>query len=174
MSNAFLYRMPVGIAGTITRAEHATVEPGIFNASYPCLAYGIFVQVSAGKVIPIASGNTIANLKGVGLLARPFPINDVLGALAGSEALNAGTPPVIQTADVLKRGYMMVKVTAFGGTALASIVKGDPVYARTTVSTYGLVGDIEAGTVAGNEIVSGAYFMGTPDSDGNTEIAFNI
>ena len=177
MSNTFLYRMPAGIAGQVNRVEAATIEPGIFDASYPCLAYGILVQISSGKVRPIASGETIANLKGLGFLARPFPIQEAQGTSAANELIGAGAPNTTFAANVMKRGYMSVLVTANGATALADIVKGDPVYVRTLAAVSpleGSVGDIEAGSTTGNEVVSGAYFMGAPDSNGFGEIAYNI
>ena len=174
MSNTFLYRMPAGIPGDVQRAEHATIEPGIYDTSYPCLAYGILTKIISGKVRPIASGDTIASLTLGGFLVRPFPVQEPAGTTAAAEAIAAGTPNTTLAADLLKRGYMTVKITANGGTALASIAKGDPVYVRVTASVSGAVGDIEAGTASGNEVVSGAYFMGGVDADGNGEIAYNI
>lgn len=174
MSNTFLYRMPAGIPGDVQRAEQATIEPGIYDTSYPCLAFGILTKIVSGKVRPIASGDTIASLTLGGFLARPYPIQEPIGTTALNEALAAGSPNTTLTADLLKRGYMTVKVTANGATALASIAKGDAVYVRTTASVDGAVGDIEAGSAAGNEVLSGAYFMGGVDADGNGEIAYNI
>ena len=176
MSNAFLYRMPAGIAGAVGRVEHATIEPGIFDSSYPCLAYGILVKLVGGKVRPIASADIIASVQN-GFLVRPFPVQEGQGSSAASELLGAAAPNVTLAANILKRGYISVKVTGNGGTALASIAKGDAIYVRKTAAispALGSVGDIEAGTATGNEAVTGAYFMGAADSDGFCEIAFNI
>jgi hypothetical protein len=177
MSNAYLLRMPVGIAGQLTAAEHATVENAQFDASYPCLLYGILTKIVSGKCRPIASGDTIASLLSLAFLVRPYPINDVLGAAVGSEALGQGTPPIIQPADRLKRGYIVVKVTANGSVALADIVEGLQVYVRTAAAigpALGSVGDLESGTITGNQAVPGAFFMGAADSNGLAVIGFNI
>lgn len=49
------------------------------------------------------------------------------------------------------------------------------VYARVTADTGKNVGDIEAADDTGKTVaVSGCTFMGPPDADGNTEIAYNI
>ena len=176
MSNTFLTRMPAGIAGNVTRLEHATVEPGLFDANYPCLAFGIFTKVVSGLYRPVASGDTIANLVG-GFLARPFPVNEPYGTTAAQEAIGQGVPKLADAANILKRGYIMALMTNNGGTAMASVVKGDAVYIRQTAAIAplsGSVGDIEAGSATGNQVLPGAYFMGAPDSNGFTEIAFNI
>ncbi len=171
MSNTFLYRMPAGVAGAINSAEHATIEAGIFDADYPCLAFGILVKLVSGKYRPIASGDTLANVA-QGFLARPYPVSEPLGTT--DQSIGAGIPNAADAANVMKRGYMNVVVTANGGTALADIVKGDKVYVRVTAASPGDVGDIEAGSAEGNEVVPGAFFTGAPDSDGLGEIAYNI
>lgn len=175
MSNAYLYRMPAGVPGDVQRREHATIEPAQYDTDYPCLAYGILTKIVSGKIRPIASGDTIASLSLAGFLVRPFPLQEAIGTSAANEALGAAAPDYTnKLADILKRGYMTVKVTAGGGTALASIAKGNAVYVRVTADTGKAVGDIEAGSASGNEVVTGAYFMGGVDADGYGEIAWNI
>ena len=179
MSNTFLTRMPAGIAGNVTRLEHATIEPGLFNASYPCLSFGIFAKVVSGLYRPVASGDTIANLVG-GFVARPFPVNEPYGTTIAQEAIGQGVPNLADAANILKRGYMMVVVTSNGGTTNTEIAKGDKVYIRKTAGAgagaglAGAVGDIEAGASTGAEILPNCFFMGASDSNGFTEIAFNI
>lgn len=172
MSNTFLYRMPAGIAGDIQRREEATVEPGLFDASYPCLAYGIFVKLVSGKYRPLVSTGNV-NLV-VGMLARPYPIQEPQGSSAASELNGAGVPNATMAADVLKRGYIAVKVTTGGATAPTSIAKGDQVYVRTTDGSGKATGDIEAGSITGNSAVTGCFFTGVADSNGFCEVAYNI
>jgi hypothetical protein len=171
MSNVFLYRMPAGIPGDVQRREHATIETGIYDTDYPCLAFGILTKIVSGEVRPIASGDTISSLTLGGWLCRPYPIQ---ASSIDYDALAEAAPNTTLHADLLKRGYMAVKVTAGGATALADIAKGDAVYVRTTAGTGKAVGDVEAGSAEGNEVVSGAYFMGGVDADGYGEIAYNI
>jgi len=173
MSNAFVYRMPAGVPGDVGRLEQATIEPNQYDTDYPCLAYGILVKLVASKIRPIASGDDISAV-GYGFLVRPYPIQEPIGSAASSQALSAGAPNTALAADVLRRGYMTVKVTAGGATAIASIAKGDAVYVRSTADTGKVVGDIEAGSISGNDTVTGAIFMGAADTDGNVEIAYNI
>ena len=171
MSNTFTYRMPAGIAGAVGRMEIATIEPGLADASYPCLAFGIFLKLSSGKYRPLVSGDVAASI--VGLLVRPFPVQEPIGSSAANEAVGGGLSST-SIINILKRGYMTVLVTANGGTALANIAKGDQVYVRVTASVAGAVGDIEAGSASGNVAVTGAYFLGGVDASGYGEIAYNI
>jgi hypothetical protein len=173
---SFLYRMPSGIAGDVQRHEHATIEPGIFDASYPCLKFGILIKTVSGKVRPIASADVIATVQ-KGFLVRPFPIQEPIASTAADELLGGGAPNIAYAANVMKRGYMTVLVGAGGATAFASIVKDDPVYCRQLAAVaplVGSVGDIEAGSATGNSAITGCYFMGPADSNGFCEIAFNI
>ena len=183
-SNAFLYRMPAGIAGDVTRkgSNAMIIEPAIFDTSFPCLLFGILVKLVAGKIRPIASGDVVASVQ-YGLLVRPFPTQDAFGSSLASELPGGGAVPnTLFPANVLKSGYMTVLLGNSGGyggaTAFASIAKGDAVYVRKTVSILGVVGDIEAGSAAGNEVIAtnfaNTYFMGPADSNGFVEIAFNI
>ena len=169
MSNVFVTRMPAGIPGAVTRVEHSTIEPQVMDADYPVTVYGVPVKFVSGKVRPIASGDTVASVI-QGLLVRPYPTQG-----ATNEALGAATPSVIQAADILKRGYMMVKVNASLPSAVPA--KGGVVYCRKTdhgAAEY-LVGGIESDADSAKcEAVPGCYFTGAMDSNGNVEIAYNI
>lgn len=163
MSNAFVYRMPAGIAGDVTRREHATIEPHVFDASYPVTEFGLPVKLVSGEIRPIAAADTVADVQ-YGLLVRPYP-----SQMATSEALAAGTPDVTKIGDVLVRGYMTVKCN------LGTPAKGGAVYVRKTANGDYLIGGIEAGADSAKcEALVGAIFMGSADADGNVEIAFNI
>jgi hypothetical protein len=167
MSNAFIYRMPAGIAGDVTRLEHATIEPQQFDTSYPVLLFGVPVKMTSGKIRPIAAADTIAT-DVYGILVRPYP-----SQMTASEALGAGTPDTSKIANVLRRGYMTVKCQ------LGTPAKNGIVYVRKTAhSTLPLIypiGGIEAAADSAKcEAMSGAYFVGTADADGNVEISYNI
>jgi hypothetical protein len=167
MSNAFIYRMPGGIAGDVTRREHATIVPEIMDATTPVTLYGVPVKLVTGKVKPIASGDTLSSVA-YGLLVRPFP-----GQVAASEAIGAGTPSIVQPADILKRGYMTVVCN------LGTPAKNGIVYVRKTAhdtdTTAYPIGGIEAAADSSKcEALPGGFFVGTGDADGNVEIAYNI
>lgn len=161
---AFLYRMPSGIPGDVTRPSSSTIETQLFNSSAAFSGYGLFGKISSGKFVPVGSGDTASAV--YGLLVRPNPITGG----NGSETLGTSTPPTNGPADVLRRGYANVKVNA--GTAAL----GGTVYIRVAAAAAGKpIGGIEAAADGANTItVTGAQFMGAADASGNAEIAFNI
>lgn len=159
---AFLYRMPAGIPGDVTRPSQSTIEPAIIDATTPPTSYGIPVKLVSGKVQPLAGGEAATAI--YGLLARPYPTN------AGTDPLGTSTPPVAGPCDILRRGYMSVQLRA--GTA----AKGGTVYVRVAAAASGKpIGGIEAAADSTNTVVlAAASFMGAADASGVTEIAYNI
>lgn len=161
---AFLYRMPYGIPGDVTRQSQATIEPHVYNSALPFPGFGLFGKIASGKFVPIANGDAAGTV--YGLLVRPYPIQ---GANA-SDPLGTAVPPTTGIADVLKRGYASVRSNA-GTPAL-----GGAVYVRVaTPSGAKVIGGVEAVSDGANTIlVAGAQFMGAADASSNAEIAFNI
>jgi hypothetical protein len=164
MSNAFIYRMPAGIAGDVSRKELSKVEPQFVDSDYPVLRYGEPVKMVSAQLRPFTTGDDAVVPYGFGV--RPYPIQGTT-----SEALGTATPPTTQPLDVLKSGYMTVNCKA-GTPAL-----NGSVYVRVVdsgVSTQPL-GGIEAAADGGDCVaITGCIFMGAADSDGNVEIAYNI
>ncbi len=162
----FQFRMPAGIPGALTRVEHATVEPQLFDAANPCPAYGVPVKINgAGKIQPIGAADVVAAV--YGLLVRPFPTN------AGQEPLGTSTPPQNGgIADVLRRGYMMVLLSS--GSVAA--VKAGQVYIRIATAGAGKpIGGYEAAAGGTNTLaVTDFFFTGPADANGNIEVEFNI
>lgn len=152
MSNAYLYRMPSGIAGDVTRHEVAKIEAQVLDSTTPPTVFGVPVKMVSGKIKPLASAQDVI----YGWLVRPYPT----GA-ATSEALDAGTPVAGNPCDILRSGYMTVKVTA--GVAAKNVVV---LFNATT-------GKVEAGASGGTSTVN-AFFMGEADANGNVEIVYNI
>lgn len=162
--SAYVYRMPAGIPGDITRPSNATVETQLFNSAAAFAGYGLFGKISSGKFVPVGAGDAATAV--YGLLARPFPVT---GANA-SDPLGTSVPPTTGAADVLRRGYAAVKVNA------GSASVGGTVYIRVAAAAAGKpIGGIEAAADSTNTIVvAGASFMSAADASGNAEIAFNI
>ena len=164
-SNAYLYRMPAGIAGDITRAEHATVKAELMDTDYPVTRYGEPVKMVSGKARPFTTGDTITDLYGFGV--RPFPTQASL-----NEAIAAATPSTTLPLDVMRRGYMTV-FCQYGSPA-----KGGDVYVRTVAAddpTAQPIGGIETGADGGDcTVLTGAIFEGTADDYGFVEISYNI
>lgn len=161
---SYLYRMPAGIPGDVTRPGNSTIETQLLNSSLPFAGYGLFGKLASGKFVPVTTGDSAG--ADYGLLVRPFPVT---GANA-SDPLGTSVPPTSGTADVLRRGYANVKVNA--GTASA----GSAVYIRVAADSAGKpIGGIEAVADGTNTIlVAKATFMSAADASGNAEIAYNI
>jgi len=161
---AFLYRMPNGIRGDISRRQSTTVEPQLLNSALPFANYGMFGKIVSGKFVPLVASDTASVIYGI--LARPFPMT---GSNA-SDPLGVDVPAVNGVADVVRRGYMTV-VNVAGTPAL-----GSQVYVRiANPSGIRVIGAIEAALVSGETVaVTGCTFAGTQDASGNVEIAYNI
>jgi hypothetical protein len=116
MGNTFLYRMPAGIAGAISRPQDLTVEPQLLDSSNHSPLTALAARFSAGKFVPIAAA-TASVL--VGIYVRPYP--------------TASQPDKVQqvgsgknfTGDCLVRGYVTVNIGAD-----ASVALHGPVYMR--------------------------------------------
>mgnify|MGYP000890764468 FL=1 len=165
MSNVFITRMPAGIAGDVTRREHADIEPQVMDTDYPVLRYGEPVKMVDGEVRPITTGDDVTDIYGFG--CRPYPVQT-----SSSEALGTATPPTNLHFDVLRRGYMTVKVQ--DGTP----EKNGAVFVRTVAAsdpTAQPIGGLECGLDGGDCFeITNAKFMGEADSDGNVEISYNL
>lgn len=136
MTNAFLYRMPSGIPGDVSRKSQSTIEPVQYGAT-AFTAFGLFGKISAGKVIPVATNDVASSI--YGLLVRAYPTQ------SSTDPLGTSTPPTSGYGDIMRRGYMTIKCNA-GTAALNS-----QVYLRIANPSSGKpVGGIEAvGEVVG-------------------------
>lgn len=159
MSNAFLYRMPSGIPGDVTRKSQSTIEAHPITGSFA--AYGLFGKLDAnGNFAPLGAADTAV----FGLLVRSYPVQST------TNTQGPATPPTSGINDVLRRGYMTVSCNA--GTAK----KGGAVFVRVATPSAGKpIGGIEAVADSTNTIaLSNAIFMHDADAAGNVEIAYNI
>lgn len=162
---SLLNRMPVGIAGAISRPQDLTTEPVILNSANTFSAYGLAGKDSAdGKFIPLAASDAATVI--TGLYVRPHP--------------TTSTPDMVRqvgtgknfTGDVMKRGYMTVNI----GSTAVNLAKGAPVYVRNANPTDASpLGSILGAAITGETVVlPNATFTGAGDADGNAEIAYNI
>ena len=158
---AFLYTMPGGTAGDVTRAEHALVQSSQIDDTLPPTAFGAFVKRVGGKLRPIASGDAVTVVKG--LYVRSYPSG------ASQDGLGVSTPPVKGMGDVLRRGFMLVKLAA--GSAAAD----GQVFVRVTAAGGKLVGDIETAADSGACVaVSDCFFTGPADASGIVEVEYKL
>lgn len=153
---AYLERMPAGIPGDVTRKGNAVLEPNMMGAA--ALPFGAVIQLTGGKVAAIAAGGTV-----YGFLVRPYPMQST------ETAMGAGAMPANASCDVMRSGYMAV--TLKSGTP----AKGAQVHVRVVAGAGRVVGDLEAAADGTDTMaVPGCFFMGAPDANGITEIAYNV
>lgn len=158
MSNAFLYRMPSGIAGDVSRKSHSTIEAHILKGKLG--AFGIFCKMTEKGLVPLEA----ADDQVYGLIVRSYPTQSAVNGMG------AAVPQENIMQDVLVRGYMTVKCSV--GTAK----KAGKVYVRVDSGTeLKPVGGIEAVADGANTIeLKNAVFMHEADAQGNVEISYNI
>ncbi|MCZ3128068.1 structural cement protein Gp24 [Acinetobacter baumannii] len=158
MGNAYLYRMPSGIPGDISRKAHSTVEAHILKGNFG--AFGIFGKLTAEGIVPLEAADTDV----YGLIVRSYPTQSALNGIG------AAVPQSGIVNDIMRRGYMTVKCNA--GTAK----KAGKVYVRVATGTeLKPIGGIEAVADGVNTIeLKNAMFMHDADAQGNVEISYNI
>lgn len=151
INNAFLYRMPAGIPGAISRPQNVDVGSVPANPSAAFGAYGLAGKVTAGKFVPLLAGDLNSSVYGI--LSRPYPI----GGPNASDALGVAVPPTNGILSPMRRGHMTVLLQA--GTAA---LQGQ-VYVRN--------GNVSAGKVLGGfEAVSESVGAATGGNTGNGTI----
>lgn len=169
---AYTFRMPAGIPGEPNRSQSLTIEPASITPTGTTgapTAYGIPVVIdntggNVGNVRSLAAGDQAGGVI-YGILIRPYPTQ------SSQDPLGTSTPPTQGQCDVLKRGYVTVKLNT--GTA----VKGGPVAIWTAATAAPHVqGGFEQNASIGTNgfVLANAYFMGPADSNGNVEIAYNL
>lgn len=176
--SAYLYRMPSGIAGAISRAQSTDVDTGFYDSSYPFTAYGVPCKEVSGKLRPIASGDTFANV--IGFLVRPFPTT---GANA-SDPLGVAVPATTGIGNRMTRGYMTV-INNSGTPArngqvyvrVANASSGKPIggieAAAEATFTGGTITGTGTGTIAGTATgaaVAGAYSLTLQTTSGTSKV----
>lgn len=163
---AYLLRMPVGIAGAISRPHDLTVEPVILKSADAFVAYGLAGKFDdKGYFVPLADGDTADKIKGI--YVRPYPTTSQPDMVrqVGKDKNFPG--------DAMKRGYMTVNL----GSDASTIKKGAPVYvvvaADETIKVP--LGGFMATSVSGKNVeLTQAEFTGAGDADGNAEISWKI
>ncbi|KAB8305795.1 hypothetical protein EH227_24860 [Rouxiella chamberiensis] len=163
---AYLYRMPVGIAGAISRPQDLTVEPVILKSSNAFPAYGLAGKFDTdGFFVPLSDGDTADVVKGI--YVRPYPTTSQPDMVrqVGTDKNFPG--------DAMKRGYMSVNL----GSDASAIKKGAPVYVVVSLdSTIDVpLGGFMATSLSGKNVaLTYAEFTGAGDANGNAEISWKI
>ena len=159
---AYLKRMPIGFSGSISRAFDFTTEGVFLDSNNLPAGFGVACKFnSKDKLVPLAASDTVDKI--VGFLVRPYPANthEELAYLVGKDKHF--------TADLLKRGYMTVKVAD-----ASTVMRNAPVYIRTANPTADSPLGAVVTTATDSVKLTNAYFTGAGDESGNVEIAYNI
>lgn len=165
---AFVYRMDTGYPGITNRQHDCTVEAQVISSVAPPPEYGLGLVIdgATGQIRVPAAGDTQMTPV-YGLYVKPYPTQ----GSTFNDPLGAASPPIAGIGNVLKRGYMTVKLR--GATPA---VKGAPVFIWKAAAGGGQVpGGVTAdGTTAASVMTLPGYFMGPADANGITEVALNI
>lgn len=132
MANSYLYRMPSGVVGSVTRPLETAVESVFLNAAKPVLSFGAPVKLVSGKAEPFEAGDDALDFYGV--LGRVAP------SIGGSTAqlFTSQVPNTDSVQGIVTRGYVNVACT------IGTPVRGGIVYARVVADTGKAIGDFEA------------------------------
>jgi len=170
---AFGFRMGAGFAGDVNRTHPASIEPVLNNVTTPVTAFGqpVLIDTATQSARPFAAADQSDSIAaGYGVAVRPYPYQQMTASNFGEATIGAGAVQA-GAIDVLRSGYIMVKLAA-GGTPK----KGQPVYVWSAATSGNHIqGGVEAAftTTKTTELLN-ATFNGSPDASGNVEIAFNI
>lgn len=164
---AFVFRMPYGFPGSVNRIESATIQAAPVNVALPPLFFGNPVKLLAadGTVTPIANGDTAALVWG--FAARTYPNNTNSWPNAGFNTSTPGAPPTSGPIDILRRGFIMVKINN-----VTVAQPGGGVFVRVAdPAPLTPIGGLEAAADGGDcVVIPGARFTGAQDSNGIAEI----
>ena len=165
---AFTYSMPCGIPGSYNRVGAGnTTEAEMMMPTQPPTFYGqaLVMDPVAAQVRP-PNALDGATPKFHGIYVRPYPTHST------QDALGVDTPPTQGVADVMRRGYILVRLMS--GTA----VKGQPVGVGlpgdATTPIGGISGLPIGATIAALGDPLTTYFNGPADAQGNCEICYNV
>ncbi len=174
---AFTYRSGAGFPGDVNRMHPASINAYMPDPTTPPDLFGqpVIVDGTSHQVRKMASGDTAVTVPW-GTTVRPFPFQQPTAATAGAPAtVNSGTPPSNAPVDVLRAGYILVKL---GDGQITGAVLGGPVYVWCAASSgHNVAGSYTTSTTGGSVATLDAnrfYFHGTEDGSGIVEISFNV
>lgn len=173
-ASAFAFRMGAGFEGDVTRTHPVDIEPVLVAVATPPTFYGEAVLTAAANagVRPFAAADTAIDTP-YGVVVRSYPGQQTTGGMTAT--FGTATPPASGVIDVLRRGYIAVKIPA---AQAATPSKGSAVFVRCQNAGAGQrVGGFEAAADGGNTAALDTkrfQFNGPADADGNVELMFKV
>lgn len=169
---AFQFRMGAGFPGDVNRTHPVSIEPVLIDEDDPPAAYGfpVLVDATTHGVRGFVAGDTAVDTIW-GVTVRPYPTQQQSGGMSAD--FGSATPPETGTMDVMRSGYIMVKLPV--GQAP---VKGGAVFIWCAVSSGAHIqGGFEDAASGGNTAALDPekyQFNGGADANGNVEISVNV
>lgn len=169
---AFTFRMDTGYPGSTNRNHDSTVVAETINTTTPPASYGIAVAMDAATGTIRTAASADLNTAIWGFYVRPWITQGGGVTTPVNDPLYTSTPPTSGVGNVMRRGFMTVKLNA----ASPAAVKGAPANVWTGAVTAGnpAGGVTAAAPAAGSVLAIGATFLGPADANNITEIAYNI
>lgn len=179
---ALQFRMGAGFLGDVNRTHPFTAEPALISVTNPPRAYGEGMVVDAadpnrGLRPLVAADNALTTIYGISIRPFPFQVSSIVGSLAQSNLDVAGpnVPPSSGPIDILRSGYIMVKLNS----ASAQPVKGGAVFIWVAATSGNHIqGGFEAAANGANTLAlttaGQTTFNGPSDSNFIVELIFNI
>lgn len=161
-SKPYMYRMPAGIAGAVSRYHDLTVEPVLLKSDTAFPAYGLAGKYDGDYFVPLAEGDKADVIRGI--YVRPYPTTETADFVrqVGKGKNFPG--------DALKRGYMTVAVAD-----ASALKKGGKVFVRVKATDDEPAGSFTDTLIDGETVeMPGAEFTGAGDASGNAEISYKI
>lgn len=172
---AFAFRMPAGAPGEVNRTHPVSIEPVMFDPTKPPTVFGQATIIDATSRLPrrFDTGDTTVTYA-YGAVVRPYPTQQAQAATDFAPAsFNTGSPSVKMPGDVLRSGYIMVRL---GDGTITGAKKGLPVFIWCAAASGAHVqGGYEIAANGGNTAAldSRYTYNGVEDANGVVEISFN-
>lgn len=168
---AFPYRMGAGFPGDINRGMPFKALPNLNNSSVQAIRFygdAVFVNTTDSTVRgAVAADQNATAAAFYGVAVRPYPIQQQAQTGINNSPIGAAAVPAAAIVDVLREGFIMVKLPAG-----ATVTKGGTVYVWcTATSGNNIQGQFVASASAGNTLpITNAKFNGPADANGNVEV----
>jgi hypothetical protein len=156
---AYTFRMPSGVAGDVTRTNAPFIIETQFQGAHPVTAFGAPVFLVAGKVEALTATQADGTHPVYGISVRSNPTS---GSSYPSQGLGSATPNTTGILDILREGYINVKVNEV-------VAAGDAALLAVTGASAGQLSNA-AGIIGTPTTIVVGKFTGPADAFGNAEI----
>ncbi|WP_419555558.1 phage cement protein [Serratia symbiotica] len=94
MSNAYLYRMLVAIAGAVSRPQDLTIEPVIIDSSRSFPVYGLVGKYDGDYFVPLTAGDTAEKIQGIYMSGLIRPLQPLTGYARSARVKTSPAMPI--------------------------------------------------------------------------------